>query len=656
MVAVRRWYVFLVCAVSLQSVAWAAIALLRDLVTRPGRAPVEALAFQIAVIVIGLPVYLAHWLWAQRLAGREPDERASVLRRLYLYGMLSGFLAPFVANAHGVAIWLFERALGAGRPGVLARELATGEDAVRSLVAMGALALLWLYHRRVLGADARSEPEIGASGSVRRVYVLGFSAVGLTLAAAAAAELLRWLLVQLGPSDTTGLLGAAGVAGNAARLAVGLPLWVVFWGVAQRAFAAPQEEERESVLRKLYLYLIVFTAVLGAVAQATVVLAGLFRRLLGLAPRGDVREALPVILVMGVLWAYHAVVLRGDGAVAGEAPRQAGVRRLYLYLVAAIGLAAFLIGLGGVISVIIRALAGEAAGSTLREQVAVFAAALCAGLPVWLLPWRAVQGAAAQAGADGAEERRSVVRKIYLYFYLFAAAMTVLSGAVYILTRLLSVALGERGAGSLLSDLGQAIAFTLIGVTVWLYHGAALRRDRDLARLEQGQRLAGWRVAVVDGGEGRFGRAVLEGLRRELVGLELAPIALTEAAGKALGAPMAEGAADLEGARLIVGPWLICRPGGEVTESFARAVAASPARRVLAPQWVEGWDWAGVERESPEALARHAVRAVRQAVAGERIHATRGLGVGAIIAIVIGALLLLQVLVPLLGLLLGNLF
>ena len=82
MVTVRRWYVFLVCAVSLQPVTWAVIALLRNLFISGRGAPVTAIAFQIAVIVIGLPVFLVHWLWAQRLAGRDADEHESALRRL----------------------------------------------------------------------------------------------------------------------------------------------------------------------------------------------------------------------------------------------------------------------------------------------------------------------------------------------------------------------------------------------------------------------------------------------------------------------------------------------------------------------------------------------------------------------------------------------
>ena len=38
----------------------------------------------VAVIIIALPIYLIHWLWAHRTTTREADERASIPRRLYL--------------------------------------------------------------------------------------------------------------------------------------------------------------------------------------------------------------------------------------------------------------------------------------------------------------------------------------------------------------------------------------------------------------------------------------------------------------------------------------------------------------------------------------------------------------------------------------------
>ncbi|HKZ70332.1 MAG TPA: DUF5671 domain-containing protein, partial [Anaerolineales bacterium] len=79
MATVRRWYIFLVCAISLHSVTWAVIALLRNLLIFGSEAPVGVIAFEIAVIIIGLPLFLVHWLWAQQLVGRDRDERESAL-------------------------------------------------------------------------------------------------------------------------------------------------------------------------------------------------------------------------------------------------------------------------------------------------------------------------------------------------------------------------------------------------------------------------------------------------------------------------------------------------------------------------------------------------------------------------------------------------
>ena len=61
MSSIRRWYLFAVCAVSLQSVAWAAIVLLRGLLHPRLQADFELISVQIAVIIIGLPIFLWHW-------------------------------------------------------------------------------------------------------------------------------------------------------------------------------------------------------------------------------------------------------------------------------------------------------------------------------------------------------------------------------------------------------------------------------------------------------------------------------------------------------------------------------------------------------------------------------------------------------------------
>jgi len=647
MFTVRRWYIYIVSVISLQAVAWAIIALLRNLFIF-GIDPL-AVAFQMAVVVIGMPVFLAHWLWGQRLVGKAVEERGATLRRFYLYGTMAAFLGPSTANAFD----LIRRLLGGTNTyhTYVYQQLPLGDAIVYHLLAMIVLAVLWFYHQRVATEDSRAVPETGGSATVRRLYVLGFGAAGLTMTAMAIIYLIRWIMLQFGGSVIRSSWLGVGLTDEITRLIVGVPLWAICWRWAGRLFDGPSEEERASTLRKFYLYGAVFIGALSVVANATGILAGILRRFLRLPPEGDIRQPLPVIIGMGILWAYHALVLRDDAKQAREAPRQARVQRLYLYLIAAVGLSALLVGLSGDISVILRALE-ESFGSGLREEFAWFTAAIIAGLPVWIVPWRQAQAVAVATGPAGADARRSVVRKIYLYFFLFLATMTVLSSAVYIVFRILSMVLGEELLT--ITELGHAISFSIIAVGVWLYHGMTLRGDGQLAKREQASRLAALRVAVVDVGEGRFGRAVIDELEREIPDISLDPIVLTPKATESADTDANQEviATQLTEAGLVVGPWVIAVAGGAsgaVSAKIAEAVVSSPARKLLVPLRSEGWEWAGVDRWDPEAIVRQVVFAVKQVLAGKAVKAHRPMSAGAIIGIIIGVLILLILLaIPLL--------
>ena len=642
MSTVRRWYIYLVSAVSLQAVAWAMIVLLRNLLISRLNPPPTLIAFPIAVILVGLPIFLAHWLWGQRLAGKAVEERGATLRRLYLYGTMAAFLGPFTANAFDLIGTLLRAESTLDRRPY---RLTSGDAIVYHLLALLVLAVLWFYHQRIVAGDSKAISEAGGAATARRLYVLGFSAAGLTVTTLAMIHLLRWIMLQLGGNVVKGSSLDVGLTTEITRLIIGVPLWLIFWRWAQQLFDGPSEEERESALRKFYLYGAVFIGALSAVASATSILADIFHRVLGLSPEGDIRILLPIIIGMGVLWAYHAFVLRDDAEKTGEAPRQAGVRRLYLYLVAAVGLSALLVGLSGDVSVIIRSL-GKGFGTELREQLSWFTSAIIAGLPVWIIPWRQVQNRAVESGLAGTDARRSTVRKIYVYFFLFVATMTVLSSAVFIVFKVLSWFLGLDAPT--LSELGHSIAFSMIAVGVWLYHGFILRSDHKLSSQEQVRQLEGLRVAVVDVGDAHFGYGVVEALRQEIPDLDLEPIVLTQPSTEGL-VGETEGddekiATQLAQAGLIVGPWIIAVPGGAggaVTPAIAQAVVDSPTRKLLAPTRTEGWDWAGVARWDAEALVRQTVCAVKQIAAGEEVKPARPLGAGAIIAIIIGVLFLL---------------
>ncbi|MEI7643505.1 MAG: DUF5671 domain-containing protein [Chloroflexales bacterium] len=619
MTTVRRWYIFVTATIGLHGLAWALIALLRGILGIDGQSPVATTAFQIALVLVALPLWLVHWLWAERLAHADGDERASALRRLYLYGNLAGLLLPLSLNVWDMLLALLRLGLGLPQIGL---DRTPGQALLRGLTALLVLGGLYAYHALVARDDVRAAPPTGAGALVRRIYLLGVAAVGVATLSTGATSLLRWLLFQIGGTGDRG-----GLAAPVAAVLVGLALWLGHWLRAEQLFAGADADERASALRKFYLYALIVVGALSLVVNAAALLAGMLRVAFGLTPEGDIRDALPTILIGGVVWGFHAKVLRTDVAALGEAPRQAGVRRLAWYLVATIGLAASLIGLGGLLSVLIRALGGSAPLASLRDPLAWFIATLIAGLPPWLVFWRRAQVAATTDGPVGEAERTSPTRRIYLFFFVFVATLTVLGGLLYILYRLISIALGEPFAGDLVTDLAQAIAYSLIAVGVLLAHGATLRRDGRTRQATNVARQAALRVLVLADGE--TGAALLVGLRGALPGLGLTPLDRS-----------ADLASQLAQADLVVGPWA---PGG-AGDPLAGALAASPARKLLLPLPGPSWDWAGVEAYDVTAGVGQIVAAVRHALAAEPIRPQRPLGAGTIIGAAIGVLLLLLLL------------
>ncbi len=649
MASVRRTYVFLVSAISLQTLTWVSIMLLQGLLPPGATPPVTTIALEIAALLVGLPFYLVHWVWAERLAQRDPDEHGSLLRRIYLYGMLAAFLTALVVNAFnvvfGVLLLAFNLFVRSGFETTAPLELV-----INSAATMIVLLLLWLYHEIVRRSDANAMPEMEIAAGLRRLYIYGFGAAGLTMLMLAAPQLLRFVMFQIG-DGVRSTLDTYGLLTEITRILIGLGLWLIFWTWGQKSFVAEKKGEIDSLIRKLYLYAVIFFAVLAAVWSSTLILVGFLRSGFQLAPNGDIRDPLSVAVVFGVIWSYHASVLRRDTLAAGRAPHQAAIRRLYSYLVAGIGFGAFLIGLGGNVSVLIRSVAGESFDAGMKEQLAWFTAVLIAGLFVWILPWRTTQLAAVAPRSDGAEERRSIVRKLYLYFYLFVASMTLLGCAIYILYPFLGLALGERIKGNLLSDLAHAIAYALIAVGVWLYHGAVLRGDGRMVQSELASRLENYSVVVVDTEQGEFGLDVIEGLKRELPGLNVVPVGFSSHAREIMGvsADAMPLATYLENAKLIVGSWLMAVTGGAVTADLVNAIKSSHAQKLVVPTVKDGWIWSGIEPSSSTAVAQETVRAIKRIVEGQDVKSVRGLNPIAIVALVIGAPVVLFILLQIIA-------
>ncbi len=610
MINVRRWYIFIILTVSLQAVTWALVNLIyrlinTDLVTLE-------IATPIAVLVVGLPVFLGHWIWANRLAGASAEERGSTLRRFFLYGNLAVFLLHLARQS----VYLLYYPLDLFHDLLTGKMELTSEWLVSDIAVLLIMAGLCYYFYSVIRRDERSVPVTGGTANIRRLFVLFFSGYGLSVMVMASTYLLRFLFGILGGRFNASKDIGHGLIYNADWLIMGVVVWVIFWRIAQRLFTGPDPEERNANLRKLYQYLAVFAGTLTVVTYSAMILTGILKRLLQ-APSGggDVFYILPIILTMGVVWLFHALVLKDDIQLSAEAPRQANIRRWYLYLVAAVGLSSTLTGVTGDISVVLRSL-GNNLGLGFRAEFAAYTAAIIAGVLVWLIPWREAQDEISQMSPIGSDARRSPARKFYLYFFLLAATLAVLGSAVYIVASIVRVILGE--ACPTINELGFAISTSLIGAGLWLYHGSLLRGDSRSLASEKAKTLKTWKVVILDAGESRFGQMLVDQLRRELPDLVIDFFGLKKPLARKAQADLV---AHIKQAGLIAGPWSIAvtgATGGIITPGITEAVVTSPAEKLLIPLGGDGWHWMGLARNrSQEFLVRQMVREIKQMLGKE---------------------------------------
>ena len=86
MKTVRRLYFYAVALISFEVVLWGLVGLIRSIVN-PNLITdnAQALATALSLILVGIPFFLVHWLWAQRVSAREEEEKTATVRAVFLY-------------------------------------------------------------------------------------------------------------------------------------------------------------------------------------------------------------------------------------------------------------------------------------------------------------------------------------------------------------------------------------------------------------------------------------------------------------------------------------------------------------------------------------------------------------------------------------------
>ena len=62
---------------------WGLVGLLRSIVDDTVSGGADALAQALALILVGVPIFLIHWLWAQRASARDEEEKTASLRAVF---------------------------------------------------------------------------------------------------------------------------------------------------------------------------------------------------------------------------------------------------------------------------------------------------------------------------------------------------------------------------------------------------------------------------------------------------------------------------------------------------------------------------------------------------------------------------------------------
>jgi hypothetical protein len=490
MTTIRRIYAYLLALAGLGMFLVAAANLAQLLLDLVLQAPLartdlyvrDTVALNVAGAIVGLPVWLVHWLWINRTARSDPQERASTLRRLYVYTVLAVAMFFIAVSTSETLTTGFDALLGGRVP-------APSLDAVIrhlpfTLIALGA----WFAHWRIAAADRASVGENGGSATLRRWYIYGAALVGLLVLLVNAQSLVEAIwrsLVQ--PSAFVGIL----LARPAAASLVGLSVWLAHWIVLPaRLPEVARRDDDGGVLRSVYLFLALAVAVVATLLGASQLLYYAVGRLLGVVDPGGVggnilqAAAGPAsyVLVYGAAWAYQRQALSRQFAAVSEGPRQAGVRQLYSYLVALVALSVLATGVAELLWTLVDVLTGTAGalnGETWREQVALSATLAIVGLPAWLLHWR--------PSPAQADERRALARRLYVYLSLIVAMLTAVGSVAAVVFELIRLALGGSFGADVATDLGHALAVASIAALVFVYHWRILRADAQFAKPEKSE-------------------------------------------------------------------------------------------------------------------------------------------------------------------------
>jgi hypothetical protein len=317
--AVRRLYRYLWLLYGLAMAVFGIQQVLKYILTiqAVGSGVQTSLANGLALLLVGTPL----WLYTNQriqMALGEPGEADSLTRLIVLY-LLSLASVVSVLTSGGLAVYVLLRAI-LGETFTAPTFLAQLSNPLSVAVPLGGV---WAYYGRMLTREMNALPDQPQRAGLRRTYFYVLALLGLGTTFIGLQNLLSFLLTLAMTPTAIGLnVIRLSLAGALAALAVGLPLWLLTWRPMLREAAVEGEDgdhARRSQVRKAYLYLALFTGVMGVMFGSAALLYQLINAWLGQPPPDLLLQALQMvklILLFALLLGYHGWALHTDARLA----------------------------------------------------------------------------------------------------------------------------------------------------------------------------------------------------------------------------------------------------------------------------------------------------------------------------------------------------
>jgi hypothetical protein len=272
----------------------------------------------LSLLLVGLPIWYFAWKTCQD-ALLQKGERDSLLRLGVLYLLALAGVAT-VLSTGGSVIDVFLR-------WTLREPMTTSEfvSNIGNAVSIALpLSIVWAYFGRWLHHDISTFGDESRRDGFRRLYYYILSLAGLVTTFVGIALLVSFILDILVGRQIWGPDLRLRVSAGLATLAIGLPLWLATWPRMQTQSLLQGSVggfARRSVVRKTYLYLVLFASVIGGMISAVTAVFRLLQAALGSQSLNvtGLLNALQLLTLFVIVLVYHLRCLRADGTDATRA-------------------------------------------------------------------------------------------------------------------------------------------------------------------------------------------------------------------------------------------------------------------------------------------------------------------------------------------------